>query len=462
MNIKTIYIATIIATIIVSCGKKEIPPFAHSIVEQSHSIPLSESLKHLDGFIASQQKTKGQRNYSISTVDTLRVKRLQSKAQSSIVPEGCEALLYIVNFESGGYALLSADDRITDPIISVVNNGSITAEQLYSSYNRVFCSERFSKGGVYQGSTFELYDEDKADWYIGNYTENSDTTMIATDFIDGLTVGYVVEQVGGGNMILPGTPTYGGEGDMTVEVSYTDLGTTNIVSPLLTAYTAWTQEESPYNDFTPNNYPAGCVNIALGKILAYFNGPLTITYQGITLDWYDITYNQTSYYGKMYIGLLLRFLGCVCNSWYLPFGVGTFTLPIEVASFLSDAGYSGVSYSDYSTYAVKTALNNGCPVFVSGINRIGNMIPDIAHSHAWNIDGYKEKHTMQTTRYYLNGTLVNTQTTIITTTLVSCCFGWGGSCDRYLTSGVFQFMKGGSPRNYSIYLRTITYNNPTL
>lgn len=58
----------------------------------------------------------------------------------------------------------------------------------------------------------------------------------------------------------------------------------SIVSPLLTAYTAWTQEESPYNDFTPNNYPAGCVNIALGKILAYFNGPLTITYQGITLN----------------------------------------------------------------------------------------------------------------------------------------------------------------------------------
>ena len=45
-------------------------------------------------------------------------------------------------------------------------------------------------------------------------------------------------------------------------------------------------------------------------------------------------------------------------------------------------------------------------------------------------------------------------------TMVHCAFGWGGTCDGYFASGVFQFYDSDGFNNYRVYLKTITYSNP--
>lgn len=132
-----------------------------------------------------------------------------------------------------------------------------------------------------------------------------------------------------------------------------------------------------------------------------------------------------------------------------------------MAAFLSNINYSGVSYSNYSHANVKAALDAGCPVFVSAISCTG-MLPDITTSHAWNIDGYKTRTIRRTDYYYENGQVVNTQTFYNYSTLVHCAFGWHGLDDGYYSSGIFGFYSTALSKtvNFSVYLKTITYNNP--
>lgn len=434
-------------------------------MERTHSIPLQVALSNLENYLNSEgcNATKSEsEKRKIATIDTLRNKSLTTKSSMPDMPSDCDNMIYVVNFENNeGYALLSADDRITDDIIAITDSGSMSADKLSSSYNAVFGENPITKGGIYMEGDLEAYDEDADDWYIGDYTGGeNDPTILPTEFIGALVVGYVGEQIGH-HMGLPEMPSVGGEGNYVVETVYTDLGTVTVVPNLLSCFSSWTQVASPYNDFTPNNYPAGCVNIALGKILAYFEGPGTIICENYIIDWYALKYNPSSTAGRLSAGRLMEALGIACDSWYIPFGLGTFTLPSKAAAYLTASNYSGVSYSNYSNAAVKTALNAGCPVFVSAINYTG-LAPDITCSHAWNIDGYQTRMIRRTDNYYLDGILVNSQSYTNTSTLVHCAFGWHGMDDGYFSSGVFSFYSTalGKTVNYCVYLKTITYNNP--
>ena len=432
----------------------------------SHQIPVEVSITALEDFLQTVKGgTKALQSNSYS-VDTLKVNGLQTKSTDGIIPTDCINLIYILNFENqGGYALLAADDRIPDIIIAVRQNGSLSSSHLSEIYNNYFGSTPASKAGIFEGDEFELYNSEEEDWYIGNYTGGSgDPTQLTTDYLNALTVHYVIGELNDDPHTLPELPSIGDQGEITTVITYTDGGTTTVVNNMLGNFSYWSQVISPFTDYTPANYAAGCVNIALGKIVSYFDGPFSLSVNGYPISWYDIKNNPNSTSGKQSLGLLMYYLGFACESWYLPFNVGTFTLPSKAAAFLSDRGYSNVLYTDYSTANVKNALENGCPVFVSAINSIGGFVPDITKSHAWNIDGYKNKYTIRTIKYYRNGVLINTQTTTLTTTLVHCAFGWSGTDDDYFSSGVFNFYSYAisSNVNYKTYLKTITYNNPSL
>lgn len=453
-----------IAQMTSSCEKSNL--CNHTIPMASHHIPIEVPISSLEDFLHSIRSSTKSTEPQGYVIDTLKKQALQTKAADGIIPEDCTNLIYIVNFgENSGYALLAADDRIPDLIIAVRQKGSMSASHLSDLYNKYFGCTLDSRAGIYEDDEFELYDSEAEDWYIGNYTGGSgDPTQITSDYINALTVHYVVGELNDDPHTLPEMPSIGEPGEITTVISYADGGTTTVVNNMLGDFSYWSQVLSPFNDYTPSHYPAGCVNIALGKIVSYFSGPFSLTVNGNTINWYDIKHNPNSTSGILSLGLLMYYLGFACDSWYLPFGVGTFTLPSKAATFLSNMGYNNVQYADYSTTTVKASLENGCPVFVSAINCFGGFVPDLTKSHAWNIDGYKNKYTIRTIKYYRNGILINTQTTTQTTTLVHCAFGWSGTDDDYFASGVFNFYSNAihANVNYKVYLKTITYNNPLI
>ena len=99
-------------------------------------------------------------------------------------------------------------------------------------------------------------------------------------------------------------------------------------------------------------------------------------------------------------------------------------------------------------------------------------MPDLYNSHAWNIDGYKTKIVYKTTKLYLDGVLIDTTTEVYSNTkMMHCAFGWGGYCDGYFASGIFNMASsqtefddpsdaGTDSSNFNLYLKTITYDNP--
>ena len=391
------------------------------------------------------------KNRNIASVNLLRAKDLYARSSSPYEGD-IDEMVYIVNFEDdGGFALLAADNRVPDVLIGITDSGHVDQDRLAATYRKMFDNQPSTK-------SFDPYDPTNEDWYIGNYTGTDAGEFIVSEYVAALCVGYVEGQIGGGHIVGPITPVYGDEGYF--EVVYSDGGETTVVDTLLAHYNSWEQSIEPYNDYIPNNYSVGCVNIAIGKILSYFSGPGSISGFGWSVDWNAINNDSTSTNGRASIGHLLAYLYDHC--WSISFGdEGTFTLPLLASSFLSNFGYSNVSYSSYNTDTVKGALNAGCPVFVSAIN-MSNHSPDITKSHAWNIDGYKNKTTYRTVNYYENGILVSSSTTTQVSTLVHCAYGWGGLGDGYFTSGVFQFYTNGNYHNYCVYLKTITYSNPTV
>lgn len=182
---------------------------------------------------------------------------LRSSASAS---ESNEPLLYLVNFENDeGYAVLAADNRISSPVLAVVESGNISASDFidgdYAPYDSSI------DYGYEDLENFNLYNAEEDDYYVG-------LPMPATYVL----LEYADREVGGG-------------GSYSTTRTETGAWVTNKkTNPMLT--TLWDQS-SPFNDACPQKRwffwqsykraPAGCVAIAVSQIMAYHEYPQNLT-----------------------------------------------------------------------------------------------------------------------------------------------------------------------------------------
>lgn len=104
------------AFIAVSCTTNEIP-FNH---ESSSIIPVDEVLATLNNAISALEfQTKSGYSREIAEIITV--------AKGDIISKGAnEELVYVVNYKDDqGFALLAADRCLPDPIIAIVENGTM-------------------------------------------------------------------------------------------------------------------------------------------------------------------------------------------------------------------------------------------------------------------------------------------------------------------------------------------------
>ncbi len=467
-----------------------------------HQISLDQALENLSVFYGS---TKAE----LPKIDDIRIlgrKDLQTKSSSDEDGANDSTLLYVVNYaDSAGFAILAADDRIPEPVLAVTEQGKMTAGNLSQESNRKIYEGYPTTGPaiypdpdnpdelILNPNTFEFYNIDEDDYFVGNFVitedteDGEDSDDSETELLADIVLNYASRKISSKDKPeefprrdtepeWPGPLPGGGESTSTSK----EVILVSEVSPMLSETVEWRQGYSPYNGFCPTSKKAktdnghlytGCVPLAAAKILYYHSYPTTIMWDDFYIADMNVLHDlpDTTIWNEM-IGMFLRGIGISCNSMY--FKEGTFTFPARLKKFLRFLGYQDVSYDKYNTDNVIEHLDADSPVFICSIPDVAYKM-DIGKCHAWTIDGYRMYTTKVIKSRYKNGRLVGTDIyETDPTTMVHCDWGWGGYCNGYFVSGVFDLTSSqniydenqkpgkSDTENYCNYLKTITFVKP--
>lgn len=415
--------------------------------KESYAIPIETALNSLDDFLVSRGTipTKGGihcyiENYFVVSggPDTKGIKK--------------DSLLYVINFKDGqGYALISADKRISDDIIAVTEQGSASEEDFISSDE-------------------ELTPAENDDLAVEVYNDMVESGALAqtTGTINRECLRYarMELQEHEGSHGTSGTVNSGGNSS---SQTITYQWETEKEVPML-MNTIWTQEGDGnlFNKYCPEvgliwkrTAPAGCVCIAVSQIIAFHEYPTSLACNGLNIDYaaikklYSFTDPQntgTPIDKEMMAQFILNVGGWCGTKYHSIFGKSWgFAWPSGAKECMSTFGYDNVTLNwGYDEDTVINSLDNGCPVFMSAIAKL-------ISGHAWVIDGYIKRNRVAST-----GTITERQT------LVHCNWGWHGNCNGYFTSGVFKTneaqisdgFRNTEDERYWCAFNTITYDNP--
>lgn len=415
--------------------------------KENYTIPIETALNSLDDFLVSRGTipTKGSihgyiENYFVVSggPDTKGIKK--------------DSLLYVINFkDEQGYALISADKRISDDIIAVTERGSANEEDFISTDEVLTPTEN-------------------DDLTVDEYNDMVESGALAktTEVINRECLRYARMELQEyeGSHGSSGTVNRGG-GSSSQTVTYRWKIEKEV--PMLMT-TIWTQEgeDNLFNKYCPEvglfrkcTAPAGCVCIAVSQIIAFNEHPTSLTCNGLDIDYAaikklysftDPTNTGTYLEQEMMARFILNVGGWCGTKYHSIFGYSWgFAWPSGAKKCLSTFGYENVTLKwGYDEETVLNSLESGCPVFMSAIAKLFS-------GHAWVIDGYIKRNRVAST-----GTITDRQT------LVHCNWGWHGNCNGYFTSGVFktneaQISDGFGQTAYEKYwyaFNTITYDNP--
>lgn len=125
---KKVLMLCFFAVCVFSCSKTE-TICVESSLKESHVIPIEDAMNGLRQFFSDNSlcETKTVPEYDIITLFPKSV--LTKTSESS-------PLLYIVNFkDENGFAVLSADDRISTDVIAVSENGTLNEQEFHKLKN---------------------------------------------------------------------------------------------------------------------------------------------------------------------------------------------------------------------------------------------------------------------------------------------------------------------------------------
>ena len=332
------------------------------------------------------------RAISVGEIKTLR--------KSDFVPTTRGAddgdLIYIVDLENGGSAIMGADKRM-EPIYAILDETKVSPEQLTLSATRSDDGEQ----------DIEEYVMGLVNAKIG---ADANSFIIDPPFIkDSLPI----------PSLRPET--------------WTETTTLGQKLPMLeTKWNQWYPYNSVYcQTYGYVNQPVGCAVIAISQIMAYHNMNMTNT----NFNW-NIINNFTPGYAnvasegeKTYIGnYVYQVRQAITSNPMEAIGIN------QVALFMTlKTNYENISYTSYSRSSTVSMLNNDNPVYIRGHESGDN------EGHAWVIDGYHYYKIDEWERSYI-GTIVDEEEIVATYyyDLLHCNYGWLGKCDGYYTEGIFD------------------------
>lgn len=415
-----------LSAVISSCAKEENltnNTREAQVYRNPHRISQATALAELKAFLDEDPATKGSKPRTIKTIEALTETVPATKSS----PGGLDTTLYLVNFDNNeGYAVLAADDRISEMIIAVTEKGELHPSDFLSVKNRDITPLTYiDENGVEQ--VFNFYNEEEDDYYVATVSDRRIIQEFIYDYVQN-------ELDNSGNRDGSEEPKPNQEGG-----SYKWV--TKEYIPMMVK-TLWSQtgDESLYNHYCPtlwgNKAPIGCVPLALGQIMNYHKYPKKLTLEGIAINWdllstvhpygdsfwkdEDATPNQ-----KMYVSHFLNSLRDRCGAFSIT-GNQTFALPKWAERELKNTfGYKNVQrYTKYREDKIIESLKKGSPVLIAAVSGIVN-------GHAWVIDGYRYQEGID-----YRGIVGRTRT------LFHCNWGWSGICNGYYASKIFRTLDG--------------------
>jgi len=324
---------------------------------------MSLTVNALAMSVTKENAAKVAQNYFSAIVMPDGMTRAAVISESFDIKKEGATVLYVFNFEKGGYAIVSADDRFT-PILGYSPDGYYDQGNMPDGFE--FLMEEFSE-------------------------------MIA----------FIQERD------IIAQPEYTAKWERYASDNPADRGTTAVVVAPMTVL--WNQE-APYNYYTPtvngSKTPAGCVATAMSIIMYYWRWPWQgvgekrykpETCNGVQMEILEANFGETYYdYNGMYgtpeltaddymyepIARLQYHTGISVNMAYCPGGSGanSGTVPIAMKTYFKyDPSIKYIERQNYpNTDAwadmLKEQLDAAQPVYTSGHSPSGG--------HAFVCDGY--------------------------------------------------------------------------
>lgn len=440
-----------------SCSS-DLPVLPQSVSSPcDYSISLESALASLDDLMAdiNPYQTKGDSYYfDIGNVFSVKKQLTKSTPTLDSIELKADTLLHIVNFVDGGFAVLSADKRISEPVLIVAEEGELSVEDfLFEDLSETIYTDE-------QDTTkFEFYNPVDDDYYVSVSDAIKPGRIVAE-----LTCRFVFDEL----KIIEGDDGNNSDGWFVGENTGGSNGNSSITYEWITEEaipemmsTKWGQGE-PFNDLCPmkglfkkKRAPAGCVPVAVGQIMAYHEYPQRVTYNDVLCD-YAIMKNvpqnsADSAVAKNVLAHFIRFIGDCCNVDYHK--EYAFATPVAAKKCMTTFGYSNVVRTiGYDGNLILESLKKGNPVFIAAVSGLCN-------GHAWVIDGYMKQNYVSS-----SGTIHNSRT------LLHCNMGWKGLCNGYYASGIFDVRDGATipdpgcggthNRKYDWWYRILTYDSP--
>lgn len=209
---------------------------------------------------------------------------------------------------------------------------------------------------------------------------------------------------------------YGGL-DGTVFIRAKTITDNTTKNPLLQSQ--WNQT----GGYEVNGYPAGCVAVAMGQIMRYYEYP-------VLYNWSAMAYNYAT---NMTVQLLAE-IGQKVNMNYTPEGSTASTS--AACNAFRQYGYSKANIVNHTGVRTFNELSNNRPIFMRGTNS------GTKDGHAWVCDGFKRTITYQMfdimildrfsyDRIPPYDRLYDGRTNSTYSTYFHMNWGWGGSKDGY-------------------------------
>ncbi len=401
----------------------------------------------------------------------------EERTIEEVVPvknEKGDVLMYVVNYAgNAGYVILSGTNEY-QPILAYSDTGKFDMaksqergtsvwlqEQQYAVENvtalpdsvrrqnarawAAFFDEQERVNLVQQGVQTRAVDPNLSS-QLGNFIEESlqrwsdEGYMVYTYFVDGDSeyfTPYEMEEIKDAL-------------DMQADKRFDDIyhtvylrvkeeSSTNAVNPLLKS--TWNQTGG-YATHVSNGY-AGCVAVAVGQIMRYYEYPLLY-------NWGAMAYNYAT-------DMTALFLAEVGEKVGMKYEEGSSGSNIDKAcSALKGYGYTKSNIIKHSSSSVQLCLNQQRPVYMRGVDQNEG-------GHAWVCDGYKKTER----RYYcdvmaLDGGVWDHEKKFYYRSVYYKCvdrsdtyyhmnWGWGGSEDGYF----YENAVNPSPYNFSTDLKDI-------
>lgn len=337
-----IILVTILAFLLASCQNEEpiIPDKKDDVnfVDQEAISQLASQIL-LPVVDATGKGTKSYRQKKVNNI--MPVKEKGSNNTS----------LYVVNYDEGGFIIMSADNRI-EPVLAFSESGKLPMneelpaglagwfEETSEYVEEIKTSD--TEQNIYMA---EAWEPEAIQRVIANPIENEERDPPPT----------CVNSYEG---VMPLLSTAWHQG-----VGYNDLVSINIGC-------------SKYSNGRP---PAGCVAIALAQIMRYHEHPKR------AYNWVDMPDSH----GTIYTARLVRDIGWAVGMEYSCDGSGA-SAEDAVKALRNTFEYSSATLSNFDVDVVVGQLKSKLPVYLSGGNK-GQIIifPYYEGGHAWVCDGYK-------------------------------------------------------------------------